>query len=250
MDYQKHFGEQSFAYRQFRPDYPDELYQYLNEITDKHELAWDCGTGNGQSAVKLADYFTQVIASDLNQAQLDVAIKRSNVRYYCWPAEKTELSDHTVDLITVAQALHWFHLDAFYQEVERVMAPSGVIAAWCYSLGKINHHIDSVINKLYAEILGDQYWPSERRYIDAEYKTMPFPFKRIHPPQAFSIAKEMNLAMLIGYLTTWSALKEYQKINQANPLDLIYPELEKVWGDPHKTYTMQWMLHLLIGRME
>lgn len=248
MNYMAHFGEKSAEYRQFRPQYPDELYHYLNSKVNQHDLAWDCGTGNGQAAFKLADYFTQVVATDLNQAQLDMAMKKENIRYFCCSAEKTPLDNQTIDLITVAQALHWFNLDEFYLEVMRVLKPDGILAAWCYSLGKINEEMNKVILKIYDTILGDQYWPKERRYIDAEYKTIPFPFTKISTP-TFEIKKEMNFFALIGYLNTWSAVKEYQKINQHNPLNFIYSDLQKIWGDPEKMYTMTWPIHLLLGKI-
>lgn len=249
MKYIHHFGEQSNNYLQFRPDYPDELYDYLMTLIKEHHLAWDCGTGNGQAAVKLAQYFDEVIGSDVNQAQLDVAVKKSNVHYFCWSAEKTELEENTVDLITVAQALHWFHFDKFYQEVNRVAKPNSIIAAWCYSLGSINPDIDKQINKLYEEILGDHYWPKERRYIDASYYTIPFPFQKIEPP-SFLMKKKMTFAQLMGYLNTWSAVKEYQMHNHNNPLDLIYVDLQNAWGDPTIVYTMQWPIHLLVGKIK
>lgn len=249
MNYMNHFAEKSGEYRQFRPDYPTELYQYLNNTVNNHELAWDCGTGNGQAAVRLAEYFMQVIGTDINQTQLDVALQRENIRYYCCPAEKTQMLDQSVDLITIAQALHWFHLDAFYEEVNRVVKQDGIIAAWCYSLGKMNDETDHLMRKLYDDILGDQYWPKERRYIDAEYKTILFPFTKIHAP-TFMIEKEMNFMQLIGYLNTWSAVKEYQRINQENPINLIYADLQKVWGEDEKVYKMRWAIHLLVGKVD
>jgi len=248
MRYVDHFGKKSSDYLQYRPDYPDELYQYLVGLATQHELAWDCGTGNGQAAGQLSPHFKQVIGSDVNQQQLDVAIKKANVHYYCWPAEKTGLSATTVDLVTVAQALHWFNLEPFYQEVQRVSKSSGIMAAWCYSLGSINQEIDMVIKKLYTDILGNGYWPSERRYIDEQYQTIYFPFKKMETPQ-FNIEKKMDFTHVIGYLNTWSAVKEYQQVNQDNPIHLIYADLQKVWGEPSTVYTMRWPIHLLVGHV-
>lgn len=248
MSYMDHFGKQSSAYLQFRPDYPDKLYHYLSTVAFEHQLAWDCGTGNGQAAIKLADHFTKVVGSDLNQKQLDVALKKANIDYHCWPAGKTEFKNHSVDLITVAQALHWFKFDEFYREVRRVSKDNGIIAAWCYPLGKINEEVDVVIKKLYANILGNAYWPKERHYIDDGYQTIPFPFHKIQPPN-FIIEKPMDFTQLMGYLNTWSAVKEYQRINQDNPINLIYHELQTAWGDPSKHHTMQWPIHLLVGKV-
>ncbi|RDI42543.1 class I SAM-dependent methyltransferase [Aquicella lusitana] len=247
MKYTDHFGEKSAEYRQFRPDYPKELYDYLSGIVHEHELAWDCGTGNGQAAIMLAACFDDVIATDINQAQLDAAIKKKNIQYRCCPAEKTDINASTVDLITVAQALHWFNLESFYNEAKRVLKPEGIIAAWCYSLGKINPEIDAKIEKLYSGILGE-YWPKERRYIDEQYRTIHFPFEKLQAPY-FTMDKTMNLNQLVGYLNTWSAVKEYQKRKHKNPIDFIINDIKKIWGDHGNERTMHWPLHLLLGKV-
>lgn len=246
MDYINHFGEQSADYLKFRPDYPKELYDYLISLVKANDLAWDCGTGNGQTAAYLANYFKKVIATDINQAQLDVAIKKDNISYFCWPAEKTHIAVDTVDLITISQALHWFNFDAFYDEVKKVSKPEGIIAAWCYSLGKINPELDHIVKKLYEDILGDNYWPKERKYIDEAYETIPFPFKKFQTPY-FCIEKKIHLPQLIGYLHTWSAVKEYEKRNHNNPVNLIEQELKDAWGDLKMSHLIHWPIHLLVG---
>lgn len=248
MHYVDHFGTKSDEYQLYRPDYPKELYQYLAGLVAKRDLAWDVGTGNGQAAVQLAPYFKQVIASDVNQSQLDHAQKVENVHYYCWPAETTGLPDSSVDLITIAQALHWFDFNNFYKEVKRVAKYSAIIAAWCYSLGSVNRIIDPVIEHLYFEILGSTYWPKERRYIDEEYQTIPFPFDKVNPPE-FRIKKEIDFVQFMGYLNTWSAVKEYQQMNQENPINLIFPALQKAWGDPTAKRIITWPIHLIAGHV-
>lgn len=245
-DYIKHFNQQSENYLLFRPTYPAALYDYLVSLVKEHQNVWDCGTGNGQAAVVLAHYFDQVIATDINHAQLEAAPKNKKIRYLCCPAESTPILDHSIDLITVAQALHWFNFDAFYDEVRRVGKSSAVIAAWCYSLGQFHSPLDEIISKLYRDILGDNYWPAERRYIDEEYRTIPFPFNKMTPP-SLTIEKDLNFSEFIGYLNTWSAVKEYQLKNQVNPINFIFKALEATWGKLEQRYTMHWPLHLLIG---
>ena len=208
-----------------RPDYPDASFDYLAEQVDSKASVWDCGTGTGQAAKSLAERFDTVIATDVNSGQLAVATPMNNIQYYCCPAEKTAIDAGSINLITVAQALHWFNFESFYAEVRRVSAPNALFFAWCYSLGSFNESaIDEIIQHLYYEILGTQYWPKERFYIDEEYKTIPFPFKRQNTPK-FYIDKSFNLNQLMGYLSTWSAVKEYQTINKQNPLELMYNKL-------------------------
>jgi SAM-dependent methyltransferase len=248
MDYQDHFAEQSQDYYQYRPVYPSELFAYLASLVPSHDLAWDCATGNGQAAVGLAPFFKEVIATDRLQAQLDQAPRLSNIQYSAYPAEHTLLQSHSVDLITVAQALHWLDFDAFYTESKRVLKPNGVIAAWCYAVGHMTPEIDKIVHHLYAEILGDAFWPPARKYIDAHYQTIPFPFKKRDVP-SFVMEKQYTVDQFLGYLSTWSAVKEYQERTGKNPLDLIKADLHKAFGND-TTHTMIWPLHILVGVMQ
>lgn len=246
----EHFADNASAYHQFRPHYPDELFQYLFSLSEKHELAWDVGTGNGQAAIALSEYFREVIATDLKQEQLDVAEHRENIQYIACPAEKAPISDYSLDLITVAQALHWFNLNNFYAEVRRTLKPGGILAAWCYNLPSISPAIDAVVHHLYADILGDTYWPKERHYIDENYQTIPFPFPKIKTPR-FTIERSLNFTQWIGYLNTWSALHEYQNKNKGkNPLDFIIHDLEKIWGKPENEHVSIMLIHLLATKID
>lgn len=248
MEYIKHFNQQTVNYLRFRPDYPDILYNFLTSLPKDKHCAWDCGTGNGQAALDLSKHFIQVIATDVNQAPLESAPKRQNIHYLCCSAEKAPIADQSIDLITIAQALHWFNFDLFYSEAKRVMKQSAWIAAWCYSLGQFNSNLDKPINKLYRKILGDRYWPAERHYIDDGYRTIPFPFLPIEAP-TFFIEKEINFHELIGYLNTWSAVKEYELQNKRNPINLVAEELASFWGEPTTKHRISWPLHLLVGTL-
>ncbi|MFC3909407.1 class I SAM-dependent methyltransferase [Legionella dresdenensis] len=252
MRYIEHFGDESAQYKLFRPSYPKRLFTYLNSMAHPGSTVWDCATGSGQAALALAENY-KVIATDINQAQLDEAPEHRAITYLCCPAERTPLADNSIDMITVAQALHWFNLDGFYREVMRVSRPEGVIAAWCYALGKVtksgssDDKLNSIIDRLYNKILGDEYWPVQRHFIDEEYQTIPFPFEKIATPE-FYIEKDMAFDQLLGYLRTWSAVKEYQVRNNEDPVGYIRAELEAAWGDTQSTHTMVWPLHLLAAK--
>jgi ubiquinone/menaquinone biosynthesis C-methylase UbiE len=244
--FQDLFSQHAAAYAAYRPDYPSALFSYLAKLAPSHELAWDCGTGNGQAAVALADYFTQVIATDPSEQQIKAATSKKNISYRVMPAEQTNLEDQSIDLITVAQALHWFKFAEFYQEVNRVLKPNGILAAWCYSLGRVNPAVDKIIDKFYDEIT-KPYWVFERHYIDENYKTIPFPLHKLTPPQ-FHIKKNWDLAQFTAYLNTWSAVKIGIKQTGHNPLELINSELQTAWGDPQQTKLIHWPIHLLVGK--
>lgn len=249
MSYIDHFNQGSDKYVCFRPDYPESLFTYLLSLVNKEANVWDCGTGNGQAAAALAREFRNVLATDINLQQLEVASQKNNIQYVCCSAEKTPFMQHTIDLVTVAQALHWFNLENFYEEVRRVAKPSSIIAVWCYSLGSINDNVDPLICKLYTDILGDEYWPRERRYIDDQYRTIAFPFRKIQSP-SFTIEKKINFSSLVGYLHTWSAVKEYQQRKHSNPIDLVYELLVSAWGELQIERIIRWPVHLLVGRID
>ena len=223
------FSNHAAVYAAFRPVYPVELYDFLLSLVPERNRAWDCGCGNGQVAGVLSDYFNQVDATDISQKQLDHAIKKPNINYQLAPAEKVDIAPASIDLVTVAQAIHWFNLDAFYKEVHRVCKPGSVIAAWCYSLLTINDQLDQVIQHLYADTLGDKYWDAERRLVEEQYQTIPFPFEEIDAPK-FSIRVSWTFEHLIGYLNSWSAVQHYIRDNNENPVEKIATELRDGWG--------------------
>ncbi|GGW94111.1 class I SAM-dependent methyltransferase [Salegentibacter mishustinae] len=226
------FSSKSSSYAKYRPTYPQELYQFLKEKLHKTEKAWDCGTGNGQVAGALAKFFKEVQATDISQQQLDNAIRQPNIHYSVQAAEKTNFPDNSFDLITVAQAIHWFNFEAFYKEVARVLKPDGIIAVIGYSLFKSNPETDEVILKFYHDIVGP-FWDEERKYLDKKYKTIPFPFIEIESPR-FKQEYQWTFTHLIGYLKTWSAVKHYEKANGENPVDLIEEELKATFGAKNK----------------
>jgi len=223
------FSTQSAEYAIYRPTYPQELYDFIFSLVDEKDAAWDCATGNGQVARVLAQHFQQVYATDISEKQLSQALKLPNILYKVEAADRADVPDQSFNLITVAQAIHWFNFDAFYAEVRRALKADGVIAVIGYGLMLIDKKIDPVIHKLYEDILG-KYWDSERRYIEEGYKTIPFPFEEIEAPH-FQIKTTWNFSQLIGYLNTWSSLQHYKKANERNPLEYLLTELKEAWGD-------------------
>lgn len=246
MEFKDHFSFQAARYAQFRPHYPPQLFDYLASLTAEHKRAWDCGTGNGQAAVELAERYAAVIATDASETQIVNAQPHPRVTYLVSHAEQTEIESNSVDLVTVAQALHWFRFDDFYAEVRRVIKPDGVLAAWCYGLATISAPVDEVVWKLYTDIVGP-YWPADRKFIEERYETIPFPFERISPP-ALEMEAEWSYADLIGYLGTWSAVKRYDDEHSAGAISVIAPELAAAWGAEEWRRRVSWKLNLLATR--
>ncbi len=226
------FSKQASAYAQFRPNYPAELIEYILGFVKEKRLAWDCGTGNGQSARLLSHYFQQVFATDISSKQLANAYQADNIIYAEEPAEKTSLANESVNLVTVAQAIHWFNFEKFYAEVKRVARPGAIIAVWTYSLLQISPEIDTIIHEYHFKTLAD-FWDPERKYVDDGYAGIPFPFTTIET-KPFNIELYWSAEELNGYLHTWSALQKYMAVNPVDPVPGIMDKIKQHWGNSGK----------------
>jgi SAM-dependent methyltransferase len=242
-----HFSGHADCYEAFRPTYPDALFDYLASLCSRRELAWDCATGNGQAAVPLASHFSRVIATDASQKQIEQARGPENVQFSVAAADSAPIEDGSADLVTVAQALHWFDLPKFYAEVSRVTRPGGILAVWCYQMHSITPEIDRLVHYLYSDIVGAD-WPPERRLVEEGYKTLAFPFEGLASP-AFEMKHSWDLGRVWGYLSSWSSTQRYRARTGQDPLELIKHELEAAWGDPTKTRDVIWPLHMRVGRI-
>ena len=245
MQFKDYFSTHSNAYAKYRPRYPASLFEYVSSVATQHERAWDCATGNGQAALGLTPFFEQVIATDASQSQLENAQRHLKITYRVATAERTDIEDASVDLVTVAQALHWFDLDAFYAEVKRVLKASGVLAVWAYNLLEIEPLIDAKINAFYGETVGP-YWPPERRLIEEGYGSIAFPFQELKPPPLLMEAR-WNLPDLAGYLRTWSATKRFIEARGFDPVTGLTDDLLPLWGAPEQEKTVRWPLNVRVG---
>jgi SAM-dependent methyltransferase len=245
MQFKDYFSEQSADYARYRPRYPAALFEYLAFVAAQHERAWDCATGNGQAALGLAPFFKHVIATDASESQLKSALPHDRIAYRVATAEHTDIEAGSVDLVMVAQALHWFDLDAFYAEVKRVLKPSGVLAVSAYNLLEIEPQIDARINAFYHETVGP-YWPPERRLLEDGYKSLAFPFQELNPPH-MQLEARWNLPQLAGYLRTWSATKQFIKARGFDPVTDLVNELLPVWNTPEEAQHVRWPLSLRVG---
>jgi SAM-dependent methyltransferase len=238
MSFKDHFSKQAADYAKFRPGYPRELFDYLASIAPSRELAWDCGTGNGQAAVGLASVFDRVIAN---------AQPHERVEYRVAAAENSGIKSGTVDLIMVAQALHWFDLDRFYAEARRVLKPNGVLAASAYNLFRVEPAIDEIVDRYYSEVVGP-FWPPERKLVE-NFADLPFALHEIEP-RKFEMTAQWNLDHLVGCLRTWSSTQRFISARGSDPLQEINDDLRSAWGDPQQTRRVMWPLVLRIGVKE
>lgn len=239
-----HFSAQASAYARFRPRYPKNLFSYLASVAPGRKLAWDCATGNGQAAVALAELFEQVVATDASEKQIANAESHQHIDYRVAPAENSGIDSGSIELITVAQALHWFDLNFFYTEAKRVLYPRGVIAAWAYNLLTISPAIDAIINYYYSEVVG-AHWPAERALVE-KFDQLQFPFLEIKTP-SFDMIADWNLEHLIGYLRTWSATQRFMAAHKRDPVEIIEKDLRSACGNPAQSLRIVWPSHYVLG---
>jgi len=246
--FRDHFSEQAASYAIHRPGYPAELFRYLASVSPRRDRAWDTATGNGQAATGLGRHFATVIATDASRNQIANAKPQPGVRYMVAASEHSPLAPATIDLTTIAAALHWLDLDAFYREVSRVSGPGALLAAWTYDPPCIAPAIDEVVRDFSTNTLAS-YWPPERRYVDRHYQTIPFPFERLTVP-SFEARAEWDLDQLLSYVGTWSAVVRGRAATGRDLLAGLEQRLLPLWESAARIRAIRWELFLLVGRVD
>jgi SAM-dependent methyltransferase len=254
MNFKDNFSKQASIYAQYRPSYPEGLYDFLLEQIPNKAQAWDCATGSGQVAKVLAKHFDQVIATDASKAQINHAVQMPNIRYQVATAEDSGLANDSIDFIAVGQAAHWFRMERFYEEVQRVARPEAMLALWGYGLGYFEAQVSNAaalnasIRHFYTQVVG-KYWDAERKHIDNAYESIPFPYEPITTPE-FKMQLSWSLDDLLGYLKTWSSVQKYIVQNGIDPVEKLRPELTQAWGDHTKQRTITWDIYLKFGKVK
>jgi SAM-dependent methyltransferase len=242
------FSTVAREYANFRPGYPPELFAWLAGAAPALDAAWDCGCGSGQASVALAAYFAAVHATDVSADQIGSARPHPRVSYSVAPAERSGLPDASVDLVTVAQALHWFDVEAFYAEARRVARPGALLAIWSYPRPQFARpDLDRIFFDFYSRVVGP-YWPPDRRHVDAHYATLPFPFGKL-PHPGFSLTLEWSRAQVLGYVSSWSATARYHKAVGRDPVPLLAEALAPAWPADDATATLLMPLVLWVARL-
>lgn len=242
------FDQGGLAYARFRPEYPDSLAAFLASNATDHSLAIDVGCGNGQLTQLLAPYFEQLIGLDPSADQIANAVAHERIRYRCAPAEKIPAADSSAGLITAAQAAHWFDLPAFYREVRRIARPGALLALISYGVLKLEPALDERFQHFYREEIGP-YWPPERKLVDTGYADIDFPFEELTAPP-LAIGLEWELPRFLGYLQTWSAVRNAREAGKASLLSDFAQDLADAWGDPGRKRPISWPINMRLGKIQ
>lgn len=124
-------------------------------------------------------------------------------------------------MITVAQALHWFDMEAFYDQCRKAAKPDGttLVAAWTYCLPSFPPQyaaLEQIMIRYYSDILGTKYWDAKRKIVEDQYRSIPWPFEPIFHNGVktsfiddFAISLQWDAQKFIGYLRSWSATQSF-----------------------------------------
>ena len=239
-----HFSAVAASYARFRPKYPTELFDWIAATAPARGAAWDCGCGNGQATIPLAGRFERVIATDPSAEQVAQAPLHPGISWRVAPAEASGLDSLSVDVVVVAQALHWFDLTRFWAEARRVVRPGGLVVAWSYGVPFLDDKpLTGALRRLHDDIVGP-YWPKERGHVDQGYHGIEFPFERLTPPP-FDMREHWSIEDLAGYLGTWSATRRYVTANGSDPIAPFIVGIREAWGTRQRD--VRWPLTVLAG---
>lgn len=216
-------ASQAQHYAAARPTYPSALYDLiLSKCKSTRGLCIDLGCGTGQATFALAKHFDSVVGIDPSPQQLEQAIPQGNITYKLGIMEEqlSNYSDGSVSCITSAQAVHWMDIPTLYTEVNRILAPGGVLALWTYGNVQFpsNPSLEAKVVHLYEDVLGDKYWDPRRRLVERLYRDIPliesqypdvFVSERVQNRPELDIRLDINKSQLMGYLRSWSGYTNY-----------------------------------------
>lgn len=244
--FQHLFDPVAKQYRQFRPSYPAALIDFVAGSAQSRQLAWDAGCGSGQAAAALAEHFEQVIATDSSAAQISEAQAHQRVLYRVAPAEAAGLDSDSCDLITAANAVHWFDRQRFYPDAARALKSGGIIAVWCYGPLLADGIAQQKLDRFYTHI--DPYWESgPLALVKAKYADLDFPFAEITAPR-FCIEEAWPIERMLGYYSSWSSVQTCREATGCDAVAELRGDLQTAGLAGDDCLQVRLPLYLRIGR--
>lgn len=248
-----HFSDRAERYAAHRPSYPSELAAVLAALAPAGGLAWDAGCGPGRLTALLAAHFRRVIGTDASPAQLpgsgDLPADIEGTgrpAYACALAEEAPIASGTADLVTAAQAAHWFELARFYDEVRRVARPRGVLGLVTYGPPTIEEGVDRVLDRYRYGVL-TEHWPAQSRHVKERYASVPFPFEEL-PTPVLDLEERWTAVDFLGYAATWSGTRALEHAEGREPFERFTEALAEAWGGTECVRTVRWPLTVKAGR--
>jgi SAM-dependent methyltransferase len=245
--FKDHFSASAAQYATFRPKYPEALFDFVASLPEQRRAVWDCATGNGQAAVPLAERFERVVATDASADQIAHATPHPRISYGVALADASGLDGQSMDLVTVAQALHWLPLERFSAEVRRVVVPGGALAVWCYTRPLLEGELDAILLRYYSGTCGP-HWPADRKLVDQGYEGIALPIDEVAAPP-LHIESHLTLAEFGGYVRTWSASQKLAKTIGRDPVIDVEAELQPHWGGERERRLVRWPVRVRAGRV-
>ena len=208
-------------YAQYRPDPPAALISRVLEFvrrTTPLERAVDVGCGSGQNTRLLAPHFTSVLATDISPAQIAEAAATNPhdaVRYEVAPAEEIPAPDGSVNLVTASTCYHYFDRPRFLAEVDRVLAPGGVIAI--NTCMRFEPHLNDesewteckkVLNNVPDVDLKD-HWPVSPKDVEEIYRgaVRLIKYPDVVWDESYFIEQPLLVEQILGEISTWAGFK-------------------------------------------
>ena len=231
--------EHAKIYSQSRPGYPKELIERIIDFVrvteyDSSSLAIDVGCGNGQVTHLFSPYFDRIYGFDVSENQIKEArrmSKNEKVSFFVSPSETLPLERETTSLITVATAIHWFNIEAFFAECDRILKPNGVLAIFLYDLPTITHSpalsaFQDKLNEIYKYLR--PYFAKEFEIYEQKYKTLKPPFKEIERDILFKNEIKWRVEHLLSFI---QSLSGYQTFHAKNPENnFIHSTREEIYN--------------------
>jgi SAM-dependent methyltransferase len=240
---QDHFSALAQEYARGRLVYPEQLYRFLTAQCRHRNLVWDCATGSGQAALDLVKTFARVIATDISKELLALAPPHERISYREASAETSGIETNAADLVTVAQAIHWFDLPKFWPELLRVLRTGGVFAFWGYNWPVVDSDIDRVQGKFREAIFSS--WPKRSAILHEGYTSV------IPPPSLVEITSpnlelsaQWSLSDYILHLRSWSATRYYKENHGDDIVDIFSPAFREAWHEDR--VNVRWSLILRV----
>jgi ubiquinone/menaquinone biosynthesis C-methylase UbiE len=257
------FGDSNYnskLYSDYRPTYKkclfDAIVAYHKSNNGTFGTAMDLGCGTGQATVELVDHFDKVIGVDGSAVMIQSATQHPKIEYIVGDCLEIPVPDHSVDLLVIGQAIHWFPIPKFWTEVKRVVKPGGTFGFWGYS-NTISNKFPIITEFIweFTTVTTGKYWDQGRKKLDELHQSYleDIPFDNVqarlffaHPkveltekakkicdknpgfvtndlPDSGFVTPILNLAQLKNYMKTWSGYHNYLKNNPGaeDPVDVM-----------------------------